>query len=185
MKTEKSYIRVYLTDLAAYNDGFLKGDWVELHKNFDLASELETLNIKSEFFISDFETNLNIHICEYAGMDELKQLGELVDAINDNDIDSGVADVIIGTEYNLNKAIEIIKDGDFMLYELNPYNNKGITDEDLDEALGYCLVEECGVLDDAPDFVKGYFDYQSYGHDVRSEMTGDYTKDGKYFVRLD
>lgn len=181
---EKAYIKAFYTDLAAYNAGILAGDWIDLDNDLtdsindvrdrefiDLHDGINRLD--HEFFITDYDSNLHIDSGdEYADLD---QLVELVNVINEQNLDLEIANVILDNEYDLDHAIEIIKNGDFCVW---------CTDSDSDYDLGSTIVEELGILNNIPDDIAQYFDYEAYGRDYRLSTTGDFSESRSYYVEL-
>ena len=83
-------IAIYLTNLGKYNEGCLMGEWVKLPVDKDKLQEvLDRIGINQqyeEYFISDYETLFaNLHISEYASINDLNELAERVDGLADYD----------------------------------------------------------------------------------------------------
>lgn len=181
---EKAYIKAFYTDLAAYNAGILAGDWIDLdddlpdsinnvrdHEFIDLHDGVDRL--EHEYFITDYDSNLHIDFCnEYADLD---QLVELVNVINEQNLDPEIANVILDNECDLDRVIKIIKNGDFSIW---------CTDSDSDYDLGYAVIEQIGFLDNVPEIITQYFDYEKYGRDFRLSTVGDFSESGSYYVEL-
>ena len=58
--------------------------------------------------------------------------------------------------YNLDEAIEKANAGDYRIY---------CSCEDMTD-VAYAVVEECGYLDNVPETVARYFDYEAFGRDL-------------------
>ena len=67
------------------------------------------------------------------------------------------------------EAIEKVNNGDYRIY----YDCDDITD------VAYQVVEECGYLDNVPDDVARYFDYESFGRDLGIEGSYIFTDDNE------
>ena len=75
------YIRVYLTNLGKYVEGYLIGKWITLSTAINWKEELESIDVKDgtdyeEFFITDFESNANIKVNEYMSISELEETND-------------------------------------------------------------------------------------------------------------
>lgn len=181
MEQEKAYIRIFLADLDKYNEGIVKGDWIELDSKFDLSVELKRLDIESEYLVADYESNLkNIKVAEYCSATELRQFGEIVTFINDAFLELEVADVII-YQAGLDYAWNVFKFEKYRVLDLSGYPD---TISNNDEKLGYYLTDESGMLNDLPDEISIYFDYEYYGRDYRIAGNGDFTESGNFYVEL-
>ncbi|EML6501603.1 antirestriction protein ArdA [Clostridioides difficile] len=80
-------IRIYLTNLGKYNEGKIKGQWVELPIDEDDFEEvLNNIGINEEYeeyFIADYETDIEgLDIGEYSN---IEQLNELIEKFGDLD----------------------------------------------------------------------------------------------------
>ena len=61
--------------------------------------------------------------------------------------------------YNLEEATRIANNNDYIIY----YDCNDMTD------IAHQIVEECRYLDNVPDNVAKYFDYEAYGRDLQIE----------------
>lgn len=160
-------IAIYLSNLHKYNCGILCGEWVKLPVSEDkLKSVLRRIGINnkycSEYFITDYETLLsNLHISEYASIAELNELAEKIDGLADCDYDKLGAVLECESSMSIAEILEIIEDLDN--FDLLP----GI---DTDYAIGEYFVEVSDLLHGIPDHIQRYFDFESYGRDVRHEL---------------
>jgi len=90
-------IRVYITDLQAYNEGHLVGSWYQLPMNEDLLAEsienelqrgkkiCNSQHFHEEIFISDYEC-LYIEIGEYDNLEKLNDIAEKMEELDSMDI---------------------------------------------------------------------------------------------------
>lgn len=143
--------RIYLTNLAKYNERRLVGQWVDLPQP---EEDLETivkdvLGTDEEYFCSDYEADFKIE--EYENVYELNNFVERLDELDEYDRDRTfyLMDII---GYDRDEALEH--------YEEVVYY-KGMTLEDV----AYELVEE-GIFGDLADTIKGYIDYQKLARDL-------------------
>ena len=167
-------IQIYITNLGRYNEGYLVGEWVKLPINkSDLCRVLDRIGINEqyeEYFISDFESFFdNLHISEYASISDLNDLAGKIDSLADCDIDKLAAVLESEGCTDISTIKEIIENLDsFDLLE----------DVDDDEALGVYYAE-CGcIFHNVPENIQRYFDFESYGRDIRLELSCCYTSYG-------
>ena len=168
-------MRVYITDLEAYNNGHLVGAWYQLPMNEDLLAEsienilqegrdiCEDTHFHEEYFITDFE-------CEYMTIEEYSPLGKYNHIAEDmEEIDEDVVKAIkFLMENNLVKDIfEAMK-----TYEdsVRIYENQSMED------IAYDYSQECCDLDDIPSIISNNIDYESIARDM--EIEGSYYKVG-------
>ena len=157
-------IQIFITNLGKYNEGYLVGEWVKLPiDESNLYRVLDRIGINAagyeEFFISDYESIFtNLRINEYTSITELNSLAEKVEGLADWERDKLAA--VLESEGNTSIAdvIELIDDLDsFDLLE-------GI---DSDYSIGEYFAEESFLLYGLPDIATRYFDYESFGRDIR------------------
>ncbi|MGN0394254.1 MAG: antirestriction protein ArdA [Coprococcus sp.] len=166
-------LRIYLTNLGKYNEGELLGEWVELpvsqeeltkvfdriqicHDNVDYSDECG--NLYEEYFITDYETDIEgVEVGEYSNLNELNELAEQLDELEEDAQKAIQAMLLDG--YTFNDALEKASNGDYTIY----YNCDDMT------AVAYEVVENCGYLNNVPDNVARYFDYESFGRDLDIE----------------
>jgi antirestriction protein len=166
-------LKVALTNLGKYNEGDLVYTWLKLPATDDeIKKALEKIEVKAggryeEYFISDYETDINIKISEYDNLDELNELVELIENLDSSDIDKLRAIVewgYYGTD--IDSAFEAIEHLDeFSLW----YDVRNESD------LGEAYLE---LLDDIPDYIKYYIDTERYGRDISLEKDGCFTNFG-------
>lgn len=165
-------IKVFLTNLGKYNEGELLGEWVELpvsqeeltkvfdriqicHDKVDYSDECG--NPYEEYFITDYETNINIEIGEYSNLNELNEIAEQLDELEEDAQEAIQAMLLDG--YTFNEALEKANNGDYRIY----YD----CDDMIDVAME--IVEECGYLNDVPETIARYFDYEAFSRDLEIE----------------
>ena len=170
-------MNIYIANLGKYNEGILKGAWLELpateeeiqekmveigvatfdkEGNFSMGKE-EGIYYYEEYAIHDWECDINGF--DISECDSIKMLNEVAEQIeNMDEYEKKCLDALI--EYDCHTA-DKLRRGEFDL-EL---------DEDEineDEALGYALAELNGVIYELEKIgMENYFDYQKYGRDAR------------------
>ena len=156
-------MKIYLTNLGKYNEGELIGEWVELPVSQEELKEVfERIGINEEYeeyFITDYECDF-YEIGEYENLDTLNEIAERIEELDENE--SKVAKALISDlSYTLDEAIDKVNSGDYRIYS----DCDNMTD------IAYHVVEECGYLNNVPDNVARYFDYESFGRDLGIEGT--------------
>lgn len=167
-------IAIYLTNLHKYNSGILCGEWVKLPVSEDkLKSVLRRIGINnfcSEYFITDYETLLsNLHISEYASITELNKLAAEIDGLADYDYEKLAAVLECENNMSIAEILEIIDDLD---------NFDLLAEVDTDKALGEYYADVGCIFAGIPDHIQRYFDFESYGRDIRLESNLCFTSYG-------
>lgn len=151
-------MKIYLTNLGKYNEGELVGEWVELPAaQEELEKVFERIGINEEYeeyFITDYECDL-YEVGEYENIDKLNDIAERIKEL-DEEGSKVVKALIQKLDYTLDEAIDKVNSGDYMIYN----DCENMTD------VAYQVVEECGYLENVPDNVARYFDYESFGREL-------------------
>lgn len=157
-------MKIFLTNLGKYNEGELIGEWVELPvSQEELQKVFERIGINEEYeeyFITDYECDL-YEVGEYENLDTLNEIAERIEELDEEE--SKVVNALMSElGYTLDEAIGKVNSGDYMIY----YDCDDMTD------VAYQVVGGCGDLDNVPDDVARYFDYESFGREL--EIEGNY-----------
>lgn len=151
-------MKIYLTNLGKYNEGELVGEWVEFPASQEeLEKVFERIGINEEYeeyFITDYECDL-YEVGEYENIDKLNDIAERIKEL-DEEGSKVVKALIQKLDYTLDEAIDKVNSGDYMIYN----DCENMTD------VAYQVVEECGYLENVPDNVARYFDYESFGREL-------------------
>lgn len=163
-------MNIYLTNLGKYNEGQLIGEWVELPvSKEELQKVFEHIGINEEYeeyFITDYECDF-YEIGEYENLDTLNEIAERIEELDEEE--SKVAKALMSElGYTLDEAIDKVNSGDYRMY----------SDCDSMTDIAYQVVEECGYLNNVPDTVARYFDYEAFGRDLGIEGTFIFLDDG-------
>lgn len=168
-------IKVYVTNLALYNEGELVGEWLTLPATEEEIEEcLERIGIDDEheeYFLTDWESETpglceGLHVGEYSILENLSEaLEDVPDDIDEDALAAALDDFSTWAE-----ALEVVSKGNYNVY----YGCE--TMEDV--AREYC--EECGVLNGIPENLRYYFDFEAYGRDMALEGNFVYY-DGNYY----
>ena len=147
------------------------GEWVELPINAEeLKKVCERIGINEEdeeYFITDYECDF-MEIGEYENINSLNEIAEKIGELDEEE-QKVVKALMSECSYTIDEAIEKVNCGDYKIY--NDCND--ITD------VAYQVVEECGYLNDMPDTVARYFDYESFGRDLGIEGTYIFTEENE------
>lgn len=163
-------LRAFITNLSKYNDGELVGQWVDFPCDEDEFDEvLEEIGIDEyheEWFVTDYECEISEvaqELGENASFYELNRVAEALEEWSD-----GLAEAVVeiwGVDTLLNSTPD-----DYIYFMA-----------DSDEDIGYYYAEEFGILDEVPENLRNYFDYEAYGRDIRID-TDSGLSDYGYFV---
>ena len=172
--------KIYLTNLGKYNEGELIGEWVDLPTTDDELEEAKTRigisdepdengNYYEEYFITDYENDYGYKVDEYESLDDLNEIAEQLEDLDEEQRDA----VHAYTECmydDIDKAVEAVTNGDYRVY----YDCNDMAD------VAYEVVQECGYLDQMPENLRNYFDYEAFGRDLDIEGTFTYYN-GNYY----
>jgi antirestriction protein len=165
-------MEIYITDLSAYNEGYLVGRWIKLplakeelsQALSEVLSEGEIISGTSnheEVFITDYEAE--IVIGEY---DDIARLNELAEAMEDFSDDDLLKLRFLSYEgYNEREVI----DQGIDTYDVDIYDyrdNKSFTDTF--ELLASDFIDE-GLFGEIPKALEFYIDYERIARDLRME----------------
>ncbi len=168
-------MKVYITDLEAYNEGHLVGSWYELPMNEDLLAEsienelqrgkeiCESEHFHEEYFITDYECEY-MEIGEYSNLNKLNEIAEAMETIAEDGV----------------KAINFLMENHFVkdIFEaIESYeDNVRIYENQSMEDIAYNLIEECYSFENIPDIISNNINYEKIGRDL--EIEGSYYKVG-------
>ena len=174
-REENIMFRVFITNLGKYNEGELVGKWLDLPCE-DIESELASIGVSDEpdengnyyeeYFITDFENDYGYKVGEYDNLDELNEIAEELE--NLDEYEKEVVNAFIENGSDIEEALDGLRDGDYMVFS----NCSDMTD------VAYQYIEETGLLNDIPEGLRNYFDYEAYGRDMSFEGTFIFTDNG-------
>lgn len=142
--------KIYIACLAAYNAGYLHGQWVDANQPVEALLEAvrEVLNTSpiedsEEWAIHDFEDFGGYELRESSSLEEVSQVADFL-------IDNGeIAAVLLGYFQNLDEAAQLLEEY-CGIYE----NVRDFAEE---------IVQECYEI---PDYLQMYIDYDAFGRDL-------------------
>ena len=168
-------MRIYITDLEAYNNGYLVGSWLDLPMDEELLTESikEVLSRgrneckhkhhHEELFITDYEADINIS--EYEDIYHLNELAEYLEGINDDDLLK-----LKLLKYEGYNEREVLING-LDSYDVDIYDYSSDTSfTDVYELLANELVSE-GLFGAIPSYLENYIDYSAIGRDLSYDYT--------------
>jgi len=155
-------MKIYITDLAAYNEGNLDGFWLdiecldadEIQDEIDIFLEKQSEKYgveREEYFVTDYD-GISSEFGEYPVIDELVEYAENVDQYGQSVVDAA-------------KCLDV---------PVESYS--GSYDNTTDLAIEYA--ESTDLFGGCAETLERYFDYESFGRDLAM----DYSEyDGYYF----
>jgi len=150
--------KIWLGSLEAYNNGELKGEWLELPMDEEKLREVYnqyTNDGQNDYFIADHESEV-LDIGEYSDPFELNEQAEEIEDLEDYEIKK-LNFLIECQGYDFDDAIEKIEDCD--LYEDMSFKD-----------LAYEFVEE-GLFGEIPEHLANYIDYDAIARDLEMDYT--------------
>ena len=167
--------RVFITNLGKYNEGELIGKWLDLPCE-NIEKELASIGVSDEpdengiyyeeYFITDYENDYGYKVGEYDSLDDLNEIAEELE--NLDEYDKEVVNAFIENGSDVEEALDGLRDGNYMVFS----NCNDMTD------VVYQYIEETGLLNDVPETLRNYFDYEAYGRDMSFEGTFIFTDSG-------
>lgn len=158
-------ISIFLTNLHKYNCGILCGEWLKLPiPQEELDAVIGRIGSEGdEFFITDYEVLFgNLHISEYASIQELNELAERLEGLADHEYEKLAAVLECECSMSIAEVLETIDELD---------NFDLLEDVDDDEALAAYYIDNGYIFCDVPDNIKTYLDLDRLGRDIRLESS--------------
>lgn len=175
-------LKIALTNLGKYNEGELCFAWLELPCTFaEYVDALEEIGIDGvqyeEVFVSDYDTDIDglaEHLSEYSDIELLNWLAGEINKLCSWEIKNFESLLEYGE--HTDGILELLD----LVEEAQRCDNAILLpDVDDDEALGRYWIDESGCYDlKSMGNLANYFDYESFGRDVRLEEGGVYTEHG-------
>lgn len=173
MTKVKTILSVWIGNLGDYNAGILRGQWFDLddYDLDELTAAVEELanDGQNDYFIADSMSDYGVEVSEYENLESLyakyMTVQDIIEQYGDN-----AADIIAAYTNTISDDLEHIYSYEFYIYS-NCYTMADVAFEYLDQT---------GELDEMPEHLRNYFDYESYGRDMEIEGTFYYTGGGVY-----
>lgn len=155
-------LSIYITSIREGKD-YLLGEWVKLPVPPEKLDEvLERIgNEYEQYLVTDYEAAFaNLNISQYSSIAELNDLATRLDEVAEWDNDKLCAVLEMEEPTSIADIVDIIEHlDDFDLLV-------GVED---DQGLGEYFADELCTLEAVPTHLRGYFDYEAYGRDIRLE----------------
>ena len=162
-------MRVFLTDLQAYNEGNLVGRWIKLPLNpFELSQAISEVLTEGEaicgtenheeVFITDYEADITVD--EYGDIHKINELAEILEQLSGYDLLK--LKLLKHEGYNERDVLE--QGIDTYDVDVHDYTND-TSFTDVYELLAYDLVEE-GCFGEIPKHLEYYIDYSAIARDL-------------------
>jgi len=167
-------ISIFVTDLKAYNEGYLLGTWINLPMGgSEIAKVVNTLLkdgerlsgscYHDEIFITDYEAD--IHVREFDEIDKLNDIAEILEEYSEDDI---LKLKFLSSE-GYHKREVIAKGIDS--YDVDIYDYRESTSfTDTFELLASDMVDE-GLFGEIPKSLESYIDYEQIARDLRMDYS--------------
>jgi len=163
-------VSIYVANLRAYNENEAVGKWIDLpcvglREKVEALTWNERIQDFNDYGIQDYEAPFGIK--EYEDIYELNRkaeaLKEMKESIPETQIVSLLEMMDIDELFECYEDLEIVEGSEY-------------------KDLAYYLVDERGLLEGSPAYLRNYFDYEGYGRDL--VLDGDYVQVTGYFVRV-
>ncbi len=157
-KTEDNtiMIKIWLGDLGAYNEGNLRGEWLELPMDADMLSEKirqYSRNGEGDYFIADYEVPDWLRkraVSEHSSPIELNDLAEQLEGLSEHD------QMRVGY---------LIDDGASVTDALDGYEDVDFYPDMTLKQLAEHFVDE-GLFGEIAPSIINYIDYEAIGRDL-------------------
>ncbi len=158
-------INAYIANLASYAAGTIIGAWFDMAET--TAEEITAVVGEGETIILDYEAPDQMSISEFENITDLIEMAQKLE-----EIDEEIINAMLYHGYTIEEAIEKIEDGDYNIYE----------DCDTMEDVAFQIVEDQGLLNEAPELAQRYFNYEQYGRDL--EIEGNFYRTGNGYIEI-
>ena len=125
--------KIYVACLAAYNSGFLHGEWIDIAKNLEEIQDgiqkmlaLSPIKGAEEWAIHDFEGFGEYRLSEYESINHVVEIAEFI-------AENGELGASLLSDYSIDEASKLLED-----------NYQGAYDDEVDFA--YYIFDECYSL---------------------------------------
>ncbi len=164
-------IRIWVVDLAEYNAGNICGQWVALpqdEETLDMVVDKYSNFGNGDIVVHDAECSF-MKIGEYDNIYNLNEIAKEVVEFNEDDFEI-IGQIFENNGWNIIDAVETYNNRDFAIY-YNCCNMAEVAEQ---------YADETGLLNEIPDNLKSYFDFEAYGRDMELNGNFVYLGNGTY-----
>ena len=155
-------MKIYIACLAAYNSGYLHGNWVDVHGDAEEMEKEAQKVIKTspvpdaeEWAIHDYDDFPNMG--EYVGLDKIAEIAGMIES-SEQDADT-VKAVIENYSNDMGAAQRALED------------NRGVWESFQQYAEDFADEQLACHKDPAAEWIKQYFDYEQYARTLVHDYT--------------
>ena len=149
-----SEFQAYITNLGKYNEGELRGQWVDFPiDSMDFQKVLQNIGINEEYeewFVTDYDCEVDAYdvLGEYPSLEELNEFGKM--------IEDDAFKAILEDQGSFESAKSIYESGNYVFYP------------DIDDWTDYAYqyIDSIGGVEALQDDAENYFDYEALGRDL-------------------
>jgi len=163
-------MKIFITNLAKYNEGVLKGEWVCLPmRERKLQSRINNiLGTDEELFITDYEAPFRIE--EYDNISDLNEFAENLGEIQERDeVIAAISDEVLGDGYSRDELLRILSEHEYcVVYDVWTETELALKVDESFLPFDYQAAEAAGV--------SGYINWSIVGRDMVLDgwtITGD------------
>ena len=182
---ENAIIKGYITNLGKYNEGVLSYKLISFPIDEDELNEaLAAIGCKytdengvvhnteyEEFFLSDQECEIPLEFGEYESISDVNDIAERVEALETYEQD--ILKVILEERTSgIDEALRIVEGGNYVMWS----GCESMAD------VAERMAAEFGDLDDVPERLRYYIDYEAWGRDLKLE--GTFLEGNGFFVQI-
>ena len=182
---ENAIIKGYITNLGKYNEGVLAYKLISFPiSDEELNEALKEIGCKyvdengvvhnplyEEYFFSDWECEVPFDFGEYESIDDVNDIAERVEALPEHEQE--VLKVILKEHTSdVDEALRIVEACDYRTWD-SCDNMADVAEQ---------MVDEYGYLNDVPENLRCYIDYEKMGRDL--EIEGTFLEGDGFFIEV-
>ena len=182
---ENAIIKGYITNLGKYNEGVLAYKLISFPIDEDELNEaLKEIGCKytdengvvhnplyEEYFFSDWECEIPFEFGEYESISDVNDIAERVEVLETYEQD--VLKVILEEHTSdADEALRIVENDSYITW----WGCDCMAD------VAEQMVDEYGYLNDVPENLRYYIDYEKYGRDL--DLEGTFLEGNGFFIEL-
>ncbi len=162
-------LKAWVGNLGKYNEGELKGEWVDLPiskdelkevlDRIDVGKEIDGVKYE-EYFIGDYDGNIpaGIELSEYESFDSLNTLAEVFDQVNKNG-DQKAFEALCDDVLTDWKDAAVA----YLEHQFDAYEGNTVSD------LGHGIIDEFGGVEAIDESMLCFINYDEIGRDIDND----------------